>query len=73
LKERWKGCEEEGKDVSSYWMSARKLENSEIERESTRSYFYTTRFVRGNGPFSREDYLMMCLEIVTGSLNMLHT
>jgi len=37
--------------------------------------FHTTRFVRGYGPVSREDYLMMtmCLEIVTGSVNKLNT
>jgi len=39
LKEGWKGCEDEEKDVSSYWMTAGKRENPEIERGSTIPYF----------------------------------
>ena len=46
-----------------------------LKEEALDLAFFTTRFVRGYGAVSREDYLTMTmrLEIVTGSLNKLHT
>jgi hypothetical protein len=41
-------------EVSGYWMTLRIREDKEIERGTTRSHIWRTRFGRGNEPVVRQ-------------------
>jgi hypothetical protein len=55
LKERWKCREEEKEDVSSYWMTLRKQEDTENRKRKHYNHILCrTHFQKGHGPVIRQ-------------------
>jgi len=55
-KERWNWQEDEEEDVSSYSMTLRKREDTEIERASTRSHYLENSLWKRVWRFDKAEY-----------------